>query len=167
MAARISDLIKKLTPPQDDERGVYGVFTIILMPILLVVLGVAIDGPRQLTVFQRTEDVAEQAARYAAGLIATDAGNFQRVRELTNDFVATQSSGTFAARNLRLTALSCDAENGEIVAVIRGSLINTFSGLIFGVERTFNSSARSSLTFLPPGGSETGPLSQLCQIDDL
>lgn len=146
-------LLEHLSPPKDDQRGVYSIFLVIMMPILIVVLGVAIDGPRQLTVRQRAGDVAEQAARYAAGLVVTDEGDFERVRELTNNFVSSQSSGTFGSRNLQLERLNCDAETGEIVATVTGTLLNTFSGLIFGVERSFRSTARAGLFFSSAGGA--------------
>ncbi len=146
--------LAKLAPPPDDERGIYGVFFIVFIIFLIAAVGIAIDGPRNLTTDQRTRDVAEEAARYAVGLISNGEDNFNEVRQKTAVFVAIQDSGGSNSRQLVMTGLSCNARTGEVIANVRGSLRNTFSGIIFGPNRTFDSSASAGIVFVTPGGEE-------------
>ncbi len=150
----LSWIAKKLSPPPEDERGVYGIFFVVLIVFLIVAVGIAVDGPRHLTTYERTKNVAEEAARYAVGLISNGEDNFTEIRAKTAIFVAVQDSGAANSRRLEMTNLRCDANTGEIIAEVKGSLSNTFSGLLFGPIRTFNSSATAGAVFITPGGEE-------------
>ena len=134
---------------ETEQEGVYGLFFVVMSLGLLVAVGIAIDGPRHLTANQRVEDVANEAARYAASLIVQGVEHGDVVRR-TEVFVSRELTGSNQA--LSLTGTGCNEESGEYTVSVRGEIRNTLSAIIFGPRRVFNAEGRAGLLYFPPNG---------------
>lgn len=156
--------LKRLKFPNDDERGIYAVFLIITIAVLLVAVGFAIDGPRLATANQKTQNIAAEAARYGASLILSAEPNegetlltlderFTLAQQGTRAFISTHSTSTF---NIVMTAFECDSFTGNIVVEVDSVIRNSLSGVFLGSLRRFNSEASAAVVFVPAGGAEVG-----------
>lgn len=148
-----------------DERGIYAVFLIIVISILLIAVGFAIDGPRQLTANQKVKNVAEEAARYATSQIAnmpapaTLAQRFEAAELLTKDFIALQNRRSLP---MEMIEFRCDANTGTIVVKVQGNSRNTLSAIWLGPSRQFSAEASASLTFVASGGADANTKINIC-----
>lgn len=144
---------------KDDDRGIYSIFLLLVISVLLVAIGFAIDAPRQHTANQRVRNVAEEAARYAVVQIVESTGTetlnqrFQDAEESTRDFIALETRSSFP---LVLREFSCNPDTGSVVVEVRGTLRNGLSGAFLGPFRRFTGEGSASLNFVDTGGSSGG-----------
>ena len=151
--------LKRLTPPKEDEEGVYAVFIVILVTVLLISVGLAIDWPRQVAGNQRVQGVAEEAARYGATIFVDPSENvnvpqvllFETARLRTEEFIRANNTNILT---LSMKEFRCDETSGDIVVRVSGVLRNSLSGIVLGRFRRFEAEGRGNLTFVGANNDE-------------
>ena len=87
------------------ERGAIGVFLAVLVPGLLLIIGLAVDGGAQVAATQRANAIADEAARAAAreASLARDGGTAAAL-------AGAQAERTLAAQDLRCQRTRVDVD---------------------------------------------------------
>jgi Flp pilus assembly protein TadG len=112
-----------------DDRGSAALFVAIFAPAMIFLAGLVIDGGAAIEARQRASDIAEQAARAAAGQCDVAVLRAKGVCRITSDAVARQAAAPF------LTGNGVTASDVQRIRPVGG---NEYEGVRVSVTITFD-----------------------------
>ncbi len=137
---------------RDPERGALGVFLAVLVPGLLLVIGLAVDGGAKVAATQRANAVADEAARAGGQALDVSAALTGQVR--LDPGAAVAAAQDYLDRSgVTGTATVVDGDSLQVDTTITEP--TTFLGLVGISSMTVEGSGTADLITAPAG--EAGP----------
>jgi Flp pilus assembly protein TadG len=135
---------------QDVERGALGVFLAVLVPGLLLIIGLAVDGGVKVAATQRANAIADEAARAAGQALDVSATLAGEVR--VDPAAAVAAAQDYLDRNgVQGTATVVDGDTLQVTTTITEP--TTFLGLIGIQSMTAEGSGTADLITDQSGGA--------------
>ncbi|SHN52500.1 hypothetical protein SAMN05660350_00393 [Geodermatophilus obscurus] len=136
---------------QDAERGALGVFLAVLVPGLLLIIGLAVDGGAKVAATQRANAIADEAARAGGQALDVSAALAGQVR--VDPASAVAASQDYLDRNGVQGAVTVvDGDTLTVTTTITEP--TTFLGLIGIQTMTVEGSGTADLITDQSGGAE-------------
>ena len=136
---------------RDAERGAIGVFLAVLVPGLLLIVGLAVDGGAKVAATQRANAVADEAARAGGQALDVSAALTGQVR--VDPVAAVAAAQDYLSRNgVQGTVTVVDADTLQVSTTITEP--TTFLGLIGISTLTVEGTGTADLVNDQNGGAD-------------
>jgi Flp pilus assembly protein TadG len=136
---------------RDAERGAIGVFLAVLVPGLLLIVGLAVDGGAKVAATQRANAIADEAARAGGQALDVSAALTGQVR--VDPAAAVASAQDYLSRNgVQGTVTVVDADTLQVSTTITEP--TTFLGLIGISTLTVEGTGTADLVNDQNGGAD-------------
>jgi Flp pilus assembly protein TadG len=138
-------------PQADAERGAIGVFLAVLVPGLLLIIGLAVDGGAKVAATQRANAIADEAARAGGQALDVSAALTGQVR--VDPAAAVAAAQDYLSRTgVQGTVTVVDADTLQVSTTI--SEPTTFLGLIGISTLTVEGTGTADLVTDQNGGAD-------------
>ena len=136
---------------RDAERGAIGVFLAVLVPGLLLIVGLAVDGGAKVAATQRANAIADEAARAGGQALDVSAAPAGQVR--VDPAAAVAAAQDYLSRNgVQGTVTVVDADTLQVSTTITEP--TTFLGLIGISTLTVEGTGTADLVNDQNGGAD-------------
>ena len=136
---------------RDAERGAIGVFLAVLVPGLLLIVGLAVDGGAKVAATQRANAIADEAARAGGQALDVSAALTGQVR--VDPAAAVAAAQDYLSRNgVQGTVTVVDADTLQVSTTL--SEPTTFLGLIGISTLTVEGTGTADLVTDQNGGAD-------------
>lgn len=136
---------------RDAERGAIGVFLAVLVPGLLLIIGLAVDGGAKVAATQRANAIADEAARAGGQALDVSAALTGQVR--VDPVAAVAAAQDYLSRNgVQGTVTVVDADTLQVSTTL--SEPTTFLGLIGISTLTVEGTGTADLVTDQNGGAD-------------
>ncbi len=133
------------------QRGDYAVFIAVIATALLLLGGLAYDGPRLIAARQDAAHAANEAARVAAATIASG-GTLQQARDAAENRV--DRTSLIYGHDIDVAIIECEGSRVE-TTIVTGYIYRSVMGLARSLQPIVAVGAAEAVLLLPDGQTST------------